>query len=82
MEEYQHDEEYDEELAMWNAYFFLMGDFSVHDIIEKGEEGIFFPFNPVDYTREEVQEVIDWFAARDKFEECIELKIKKESLIK
>ena len=73
---------YDEELAMWNAYFFLVGELTMDDIMESGDTGVEFPFNPMEYTKEEVQEVIDWFAQLDKFEECIELKKKKEAQFK
>ena len=73
------DDLYDEDIMMWNAYFLIVGEITVKELIER-EEDLVFPFDPVDYDSKDIQEVIDWFATRDKFEECIELRNKQITL--
>ena len=77
---YDFDEIFNTEDANWNAYYFLTGELTLEDIFERGDDAIFFPFNPTSYNKDEVQGVIDWFASQDLFEECIELKKIKEQL--
>ena len=54
-------DDYDEDIAMLNAY-------------------IYFPFNPFDYDKDNIQEVIDYYAGIEDYEKCIELRNKQLTL--
>ncbi len=73
-------DDYDEDIAMLNAYFLILGDLTIDDLIDREEEDIYFPFNPFDYDKDNIQEVIDYYAGIEDYEKCIELRNKQLTL--
>jgi len=70
---------YDQNIAMNNIYKLLTGKYddveqALDDIIEKTDKNyIFYPFDPNNYTEEDINKVIKYFSDKDEFEKCIEL---------
>jgi hypothetical protein len=58
---------------MKNAYLIITKKCSIEKIMDLNPGCINFPFIPIDYSSEDVQSVIDYYADRDEFEKCIEL---------
>jgi len=73
-------DDYDHDIAMINAYFLILGDLTLDDLVEREDEDIFFPFDPDNYNKDDVQEVIDYFAGLEDYEKCIELRNKQLTL--
>jgi hypothetical protein len=65
---------------MLDTYLFLTGIFSIEDAIEEGKHLILFAIDPYDYDKNDIQDVIDFFADLDEFEKCITLKKIKDEL--
>ena len=61
---------------MLDTYLFLTGFLTVEDVIDNGIDIILFAIDPYDYTKEDIQNVIDFFAKEDieEFEKCVILK--------
>ena len=61
------------ELAMNNAYSIIMGDSSVEDILEQGDDFIIVP-DP-DLTDEELSEdLIEYFISTEEYEKCTQIR--------
>ncbi len=61
------------ELAMNNAYSIIMGDSSVEDILEQGDDFIIVP-DP-DLTDEELSEdLIEYFIETEEYEKCANIR--------
>lgn len=65
--------EYNEKVAMQNAYMIITKKCSIDTIMDLNPETINFPFVPIDYSNKDIQIVIEYYAAKDMFEKCIEL---------
>ena len=65
---------------MLDTYLFLTGIFSIEDAIEGGKHLILFAIDPYDYDKNDIQDVIDFFADVEEYEKCITLKKIKDEL--
>ena len=58
--------------CMNNSYKVMTFKSSVEDILEKDNKAMFYG-NPLDYTTEDIDEVIDYFENTEEYEKCGEL---------
>jgi|TARA_R110002020_G_scaffold143454_1_gene315627 hypothetical protein len=67
--------QYNEDVAMLNAYRLITGRYDIDEIIEADLDVLFFPFNPFVYDNDDIQSVIDYFESEDRedYEKCGEL---------
>jgi hypothetical protein len=70
---------YDEEKAMNNIYLLLTNeeeniDIAIDNVLEHNKESyIYYPFDPNDYTEEDINKVLKYFSDNNEFEKCIKL---------
>ena len=62
--------------CMNNSYKVMTFKSTVEDILEKDNKAMFYG-NPLDYTTEDIDEVIDYFENTEEYEKCGELLEKK-----
>ncbi len=72
-EEYTEHVLYDVDIAMKNAYMLITRKLPADKIMDLSPNVVYFPFNPVGYNNEDIQDVVDYYALEDDFEKCIEL---------
>ena len=58
--------------CMNNSYKVMTFKSTVEDILEKDNKAMFYG-NPLDYTTEDIDEVIDYFENTEEYEKCGEL---------
>ena len=58
--------------CMNNSYKVMTFKSTVEDILEKNNKAMFYG-NPLDYTTEDIDEVIDYFENTEEYEKCGEL---------
>ena len=58
--------------CMNNSYRVMTLKSTVEDILEKDNKAMFYG-NPLDYTTEDIDEVIDYFENTEEYEKCGEL---------
>ena len=58
--------------CMNNSYKVMTLKSTVEDILEKDNKAMFYG-NPLDYTTEDIDEVIDYFENTEEYEKCGEL---------
>ena len=58
--------------CMNNSYKVMTLKSTVEDILEKDNKAMFYG-NPLDYTTEDIDEVIDYFEMTEEYEKCGEL---------
>ena len=58
--------------CMINSYKVMTLKSTVEDILEKDNKAMFYG-NPLDYTTEDIDEVIDYFENTEEYEKCGEL---------
>ena len=58
--------------CMNNSYRVMTFKSSLEDILEKDNKAIFYG-NPLDYTTEDIDEVIEYFENTEEYEKCGEL---------
>ena len=58
--------------CMINSYKVMTFKSTVEDILEKDNKAMFYG-NPLDYTTEDIDEVIDYFENTEEYEKCGEL---------
>lgn len=68
---------YNEAEAMNLIYKILTtkGDINekINKIFETNEKYYYFPFNPFDYTEEDINKLLTYFSKKDDFEKCIKI---------
>lgn len=65
--------EFNNERAMNNAYMLITRKMSADTIMDLNPGVVNFPFTPLNYSNDDIQKVIDYYADDDEFEKCIEL---------
>ena len=58
--------------CMNNSYKVMTLKSTIEDILEKDNKAMFYG-NPLDYTTEDIDEVIDYFENTEEYEKCGEL---------
>ena len=58
--------------CMNNSYKVMTFKSTIEDILEKDNKAMFYG-NPLDYTTEDIDEVIDYFENTEEYEKCGEL---------
>ena len=58
--------------CMNNSYKVMTFKSTVEDILEKDNKAMFYG-NPLDYTTEDIDEVIDYFENTEEYEKCQQL---------
>ncbi len=68
---------YNEDKAMNLIYDILTSKENIYEllnkILETNENYYYFPFNPLDYSKEDINKVLTYFSNRDEFEKCIKI---------
>lgn len=64
---------YMEDQAMHNAYDLLMENTTVEKILDRGDDYIYFPFDPTSPAKEDVTKVLKYFESEDEYDKCIEI---------
>lgn len=68
---------YNEDKAMNLMYDILTSKENIYKlfnkILETNNEYYYFPFNPLDYSEEDINKVLTYFSDKDEFEKCIKI---------
>ena len=68
---------YNEDKAMNLIYDILTSKENVYEllnkILETNIDYYYFPFNPLDYSKEDINKVLTYFSNKDEFEKCIKI---------